>query len=91
MFNLENKLSKRREIGFSVDQLQYMIVSNIQKLFSENVLNINKRETNGIRLYQITVVPSTFNILNLNIKKKKKKKNILHLSRLLSLVITEVF
>ena len=62
------------EIGFSVDQLQYMIVSNIQKLFSENVLNINKRETNGIRLYQITVVPSTFNILNLNIKKKKKKK-----------------
>ena len=55
------------EIGFSVDQLQYMIVSNIQKLFSENVLNINKRETNGIRLYQITVVPSTFNILNLNI------------------------
>ena len=79
------------EIGFSVDQLQYMIVSNIQKLFSENVLNINKRETNGIRLYQITVVPSTFNILNLNIKKKKKKKNILHLSRLLSLVITEVF
>ena len=55
------------EIGFSVDQLQYMIVSNIQKLFSENVLNINKRETNGIRLYHITVVPSTFNILNLNI------------------------